>query len=199
MRGRPLAVACALLGWLVAVAPAAQEAEVPPLLAEAQQRWQAGERVAVLELLRRAQTAIRRDLAGRLADRLPDEAAGFRGEEVEVELAEGPAAGLGFVVRRRYGTGEGMVTVEIYYDVPFLQAAAGLAANPALLAMAPGARRSRIGGQEMVWIWQPQERRAEGMLALGAMVLMVRGEALAGPETFESFLAALAPLLDPLP
>lgn len=60
-------------------------------------------------------------------------------------------------------------------------------------------RRTLVGGQEMVWLWRPEEHRAEGTLAAGTTVLVVRGDGLKTPEPFEAFLQALAPVLQPLP
>ncbi len=195
---RGVVLIAGLLVVALAATARAQEVDVAALLAEARERYLAGERTAVLDRLREVTQALRRELAATLAARLPDEIAGFRGGPVETETPEIAAGGLGVVVRRTYTRGGAVITVELYRDAPFVGAIAGAVSGPALL-VAPGTRRTRIGPYEMVWSWDPQARGAEGLLSAGTTVLVVSGGGLDGPADFETFLRGLADPLAPLP
>ncbi len=200
MRGAILALWVAFFAVFGAGAAEDPGAEVPRLLDEAKARYAAGERRTVLDLLERATGAVRAELGELLAARLPDETAGFAATgPAEVQFPRLPGAPAGIVVRRRYEGGGATIEVEVYRDAPFAQGVMGLAGMAALFSGQPGVRRTLVGGQEMVWLWKAEERRAEGMLAAGTTMLVVRGDGLGSPEAFDAFLKALAPVLEPLP
>ena len=186
--------AVAVAGLLASAGAPARADSVTDQLGHARQYYEQGDYSGAIEELEFAIQEIRGKLGSAYLATFPAPAPGWtviEGEEAGEQQGAAAAAaavpfpGGGNVLKRRYrsASGEATVDAQLMTGGSFLQGLASMFMSPQLLAAQPNAKRVRIGRENAVVIYDPEDKAGQLMLDVGGKAsLMLDGKGLPGPE-----------------
>jgi hypothetical protein len=195
MRRRPpaavLAVAAALA---LPPAAAARADEIVDQIEQAKRYYGEGDVTGAIEELEFAIQALRGRIGAAYLATFPEPPAGWTVEDAKPEEGGGQAGGAaaavpflggGSVLQRTYKApeGGGSIQAQLMTGGSFLQGLASMFMNPQVMAAQPNAKRVRIGRENAVVTYDPQERTGQLMLDVaGKVTIMLEGTNLAGAD-----------------
>jgi hypothetical protein len=173
------AVLIMLLAAGLAVPIPAGADEVTDQIDQARQYYEQGDVAGAIDELEFALQAMRGKIGQELLATFPEPASGW----TMVETGDAPQASIPFatgtMLSRTYRAEEGGASIEaqLMSGGGFLQGLAGMLMNPQVLAAQPNAKRVRVGRENAVVTYDPQDRSAQLVLDLGGKgTIMLQGQ-----------------------
>lgn len=169
------------------LAPAAVHADdITDQLDQAKQSYQQGDLSGAVEDLQFTLQAIRAKLSQAYEATFPAAPAGWTAEAAKSKSGGGAAIlGGGAVLTRTYRaqSGAGSIQAQIMTGGSFMQGLAQMFMNPAVLAAQPNAKRLRIGRDNAIVTYNPDDKSGQLMVNLaGKVSIVLQGSGLAGEQ-----------------
>lgn len=182
MRPKP----AVLLAAGLALASPALADEVTDQLDQARRYYQEGDLPEAIAELEFALQAMKGQIGRRLLATFPEPPAGWTADApAETQQGSIPLLGAGAVLSRTYraGAGDAAIEARLMSGGGLLQGLAGMVMNPQVLAAQPNAKRVRIGRDNAVVTYDPEDRTARLVLDVGGKaMIMLEGQDLADGE-----------------
>lgn len=160
--------------------------EITDQLDQARAYYEQGDMAGAIGEVEFVLQAMRGRIGQQLAATFPAPPAGWTMDAPD-DQAQGavPFVAAGTMLSRTYraADGSGSIEAQLMSGGGFLQGLAGMLMNPQVLAAQPGARRVRIGRENAVATFDPEDGSSQLILDLGGKgTLMLQGRGLAGSD-----------------
>jgi hypothetical protein len=179
-------LAVLLAAGLVLASPALAD-EVTDQLDQARRYYQDGDLPEAVAELEFALQAMKGQIGRQLLATFPEPPPGWTAEApAEAQQGSIPFLGAGAAMlgrTYRADAGDASIEAQLMSGGGFLQSLAGMVMNPQVLAAQPNAKRVRIGRDNAVMTYDPEDRTAQLVLDVGGKAtIMLQGRNLAGGE-----------------
>jgi hypothetical protein len=182
MRVLAASLALALAGPTAAVAD-----DISDQIDQAKQAYQQGDIAGAVSDLDFAMQALKGKLGEAYQATFPDPPDGWTADPVKA--GEGGAAmpflGGGTAISRTYRQtgGTGSIEAQLMSGGSFMQGLASMLMSPQILAAQPNAKRIRVGRENAVVTYNPEDRSGQLTLGIGGKIsIMLQGHDLAGSD-----------------
>jgi hypothetical protein len=174
-------LAAAFFVAALALPGAASADEITDQIDQARTYYGQGDIPGAISELEFALQALRGKIGEQLLATFPEPPEGWRAESADNDgQATNPLMGAGTMLSRTYRTGEGddasSIEAQLMTGGGFLQGLAGMLTNPQVLAAQPNAKRVRIGRDNAVVTYDPEDKSSQLVLDLGGKAtIMLQG------------------------
>lgn len=180
------ATRAALLAMWLAVPLSAVADEITDQLDQARQYYDQGDLAGAIGEVEFVLQAMRGKIGQQLAATFPVPPPGWTMDPADDQAQGGvPFVAAGTMLGRTYRApdGSGSIEAQLMSGGGLLQGLAGMLMNPQMLAAQPGAKRVRIGRDNAVVTFDPDDRSSQLILDLGGKgTLMLQGRGLASGD-----------------
>jgi hypothetical protein len=176
---------CLVLAALLALPAAAGADEITDQLDQARRYYDDGDVTGAIGELEFVLQALRGRIGQELLATFPAPPDGWTAETADDGTGAVPFIAAGTMLSRTYRAPDGQSSIEaqLMSGGGFLQGLAGMMLNPTMLAAQPNAKRVRIGRENGVVTYDPDQRSAQLVLDLGGKAtVMLEGKGVASGD-----------------